>query len=95
MGSFSETDRRGKLSKATVDKSVLVSPPNRTDHIDIATSKLRVSEILGEAVLVSPQVEMATDEIAELITNNAFHVGRIDDSESALVSLKPVVGIFS
>ena len=83
---------RGKLSKATVDKSVLNSPPNKTEHIDIASSKLRVSEILGEAVIVSPQVEMATDEIAELIANNAFHVARIDDNESALVSFKPVVG---
>jgi hypothetical protein len=81
---------RSKLTKVSVDKSILTSPPNRTEHAVELSSKHRISEILGEPVFMSPQIEAVTDELAELITNTSFSVSMVDDSQSALVSMKPV-----
>jgi hypothetical protein len=82
---------RSKLSQASVDKALLSSPPNKSEIAVELSSRHRISEILGEPVLISPQIEAVTDELAELVvTNSSFDASRMEDSQSALVSLKPI-----
>lgn len=81
-----------KFSKATVDKAQLYSPPNRKiNSSDEVSSSIRISEILGEPVILSPQFDSVTDELAEVISNGAFNLAKIDDGEPTLVSLKPIM----
>lgn len=74
----------------------MLSPPSRhDDRLSGESTRHRISEIMSEPVTVSPHIDMASDEIAELISYHSFSITRVDDSQSTLVSLKPVSGPLS
>lgn len=54
-----------------------------------SSSKERSSDVLSEPVGLSPEVEAAVDDIADIISKHILSA-RVDDSKAALVNFKPM-----
>jgi cellobiose-specific phosphotransferase system component IIB len=75
-----------------LDVSLAESPSLSEQKSRDSLNRNIIVDVLSDPVVIPPQIEMITDEIAEIVTNHAFNVVRIDDSQSALASFQRVSG---
>ena len=82
---------REKLGKASVDSNFGVVPIFKPRN-EVVNN--RVVDILDESVDISA-IDVAADEIAELVSSHTFNVRMDETFSSTVVSFKPVVGTIS
>ena len=82
------------VNGALDQEAVSVSPVqslmiSKNAHPDIISERRSAGSVLGEPVCVSNKLDMAADEIAELVSSYTYKF-HVDDGNSALVQFRPV-----
>jgi len=89
---FHRLCHRARLSATTIDAPLAASPTpksyiDKNAHPDLLSQNRSAANVLSDPIGVSDHVDMAADEIAELVSQHSFKF-TVDEGNAALIAFK-------